>query len=731
MARSFCSRNRVFIALSVTLLTIAVARIAVTEAQTQTQTFTCLGGFTEEVAPPALLTSLTTVENPVIPRDLLTGAPLVREDLVDYVANLNAAIRLGKALFWDMQAGSDNKTACATCHFQAGGDARSRNQLNPGPNGQWDNAAFAPNSDLWSGAFPFTVPEVSDTDNITGSQGVRKSTFGGIGKSGAELTSSVADPVFSVGGKSVRQVTGRQAPTVINAVFNHRNFHDGRAQAEFNGVNTLGDRDTTARVWYASPLGPTQLDIHIKNASLASQALGPPMSDVEMSATGRTFPDLGKKMLLLKPLGLQKVDPTDSVLGAIADPVKGLTVTYKSLIQQAFKAKWWNTTKTVRVNGKTYTMMEANFPLFWGLSIMLYEATLVADQSPIDQYLRYRSVVGATPDLAPLVAAASRIAADLPGVTANNILNGLELFELPPPPAPAPNGVGCMFCHVGAELTSASSRNLNHGVEPDDVAFVNAGFEQRLERMFWQIPPLPAGTDRVTLNPLAWTVAASNSWTPSVPPTDVPLAVYDAGYYNIGVRPTAEDLGTDTFDPFGRKWSTVLMLQATMTDATVIKVPGAGLACGVTVVKNSTGYPLLSGSLRKNERALVSGSFKVPGLRNVEFTAPYFHNGGKATLKQLMEFYDDGADFTANQALAPLIRPLGMSEDELDDIVAFMLALTDERVRLQQAPFDHPQIFVPNGDSVPGTDNIVEIPAVGAGGGAAVQRFLNLNPFSK
>jgi cytochrome c peroxidase len=716
------------------LLTIVVARIAVTDAQTQTQTFTCLGGFTEEVAPPILMTSLSTVENPVIPRDLVTGAPLIREDLVDYVANLNAAIRLGKALFWDMQAGSDNKTACATCHFQAGADSRSRNQLHPGPNGQWDNPAFGPNSDLWGGAFPFTVPDVSDTDNIGGSQGVRKSTFQGVSKSGAEATASVADPVFSVGGQNVRQVTGRQAPSVINAVFNHRNFHDGRAQAEFNGLNPLGDRDLGARVWYVSPVGPTQIDIHIKNAGLASQALGPPMSDVEMSAAGRTFPDLGKKMLLVKPLGLQKVAANDSVLGPVADPVKGLTVTYKSLVQQAFKPKWWNTTKTVRMNGKSYTMMEANFSLFWGLSIMLYEATLVADQTPIDQYLRYRSIIGGTPNPAILHDAVARIQADWPGespVTVDNILNGLALFELPPPPAPAPNGAGCMLCHVGAETTSASVRNLNHGIEADDVAFAGAGFDQRMERMFWQIPPLPAGTDRVTLDPLPWTLTASNTWTPNVPPADVPLAVYDAGYYNIGVRPTADDPGTDAFDPFGRKWSIVKMLQATMTTSTVLKVPGAGLTCGATVVRNSTGFPLLSGPLRKTERALVGGSFKVPGLRNVEFTAPYFHNGGKGTLMQLMEFYDDGADFPTNEALAPLIRPLGMDQSELDDVVAFMLALSDERVRLQQAPFDHPQIFIPNGDSVPGTDNMVEIPAVGAGGGAAIERFLNLNPFSK
>jgi len=731
MARRTRSRqNRIFMGLAVLLVTIAAARLAVMEAQTQTTTFTCVGGFTEEVAPPILLTGLGTVPNPVIPKDPVTGASILRDDLVDYVANLPAAIRLGKAFFWDMQAGSDNKTACATCHFAAGQDTRSRNQLHPGANAQWDNTAFGPNRDLWPGAFPFTVPQVSDTDNIAGSQGVRKSVFQGIGKTGAESTAAVADSVYSVNGKNVRQVTGRNAPSVINAVFNHRNFFDGRAQAEFNGVNPFGNRDTSAKVWFVGPLGPAQIDIHISNASLASQAVGPALNDVEMSAAGRTFPDLGKKLLLSKPLGLQKIDPTDSVLGAIADPVKGLTVSYATLIQQAFKPKWWNTTKTIRAaNGKTYTMMEANTALFWGLSIMLYEATLVADQSPMDQYLRYRSTPGATPDLAPLNALAAHLQADLPGITANNIVNGLSLFELPPPPAPGPNGVGCMFCHVGAELTSASARNLMHGAEPADVAFVNAGFDQRMERMFWQIPPVPAGTDRITLNPLTWTVSSFNTLTPQVPAADAPVAVYDAGYYNIGVRPTAEDGGVDNNDPFGGKWSIVKTLQA-LLDPSYIKVPGAGLNCGATIVTNSTGYPLLSGSLRKSERAFVAGSFKVPGLRNTELNAPYFHNGGKATLMQVLEMYDDGGDFH-NATLAPLIRPLGMSQEELQDVVAFLLALTDERVRWQRAPFDHPQLFVPNGDSVPGTDNLVERPAVGAAGGAALERFLNLNPFSK
>jgi len=119
----------------------------------------------------------------------------------------------------------------------------------------------------------------------------------------------------------------------------------------------------------------------------------------------------------------------------------------------------------------------------------------------------------------------------------------------------------------------------------------------------------------------------------------------------------------------------------------------------------------------------------VPGLHNVELTGPYFHNGGKSTLRQVIEFYDDGGNFK-NPTLSPLITPLGLSAPQQDALIAFLLSLTDERVRLQKAPFDHPQLFIPNGDNPAGTDTLVELPAVGAGGFATpLPRFLDLNPF--
>src|SRR5262245_49478571 len=49
------------------------------------------------------------------------GVPL--PNLTGFVRDMNSAIRLGKALFWDMQVGSDGVQACASCHFAAGADS--------------------------------------------------------------------------------------------------------------------------------------------------------------------------------------------------------------------------------------------------------------------------------------------------------------------------------------------------------------------------------------------------------------------------------------------------------------------------------------------------------------------------------------------------------------------------------------------------------------------------------
>jgi cytochrome c peroxidase len=70
--------------------------------------------------------------------------------------------------------------------------------------------------------------------------------------------------------------------------------------------------------------------------------------------------------------------------------------------------------------------------------------------------------------------------------------------------------------------------------------------------------------------------------------------------------------------------------------------------------------------------------FRTPGLRNVALTAPYMHNGSLATLREVVEFYNVGG--VPHDLLDPLIGPLGLSDREIDDLVAFLEALTGDSV---------------------------------------------------
>jgi len=72
----------------------------------------------------------------------------------------------------------------------------------------------------------------------------------------------------------------------------------------------------------------------------------------------------------------------------------------------------------------------------------------------------------------------------------------------------------------------------------------------------------------------------------------------------------------------------------------------------------------------------------------------------------------------------PTQEALGLSRSDGDDIVAFMKALTDDRVRWEKAPFDHPSLTIPNGHAgdenkvklTPAIEQTLVVPAVGAAG---------------
>lgn len=71
------------------------------------------------------------------------------------------------------------------------------------------------------------------------------------------------------------------------------------------------------------------------------------------------------------------------------------------------------------------------------------------------------------------------------------------------------------------------------------------------------------------------------------------------------------------------------------------------------------------------------GAFKTQGIRNVGITAPYMHDGSMRTLWDVMDHYNKGGE--PNPFLDGGIEPLALTEEEIDDLVAFMFTMTDER----------------------------------------------------
>jgi cytochrome c peroxidase len=686
-----------------------------------------------------------------------TGTPLAALDTIaktkqqdpqlapggPFVADQEALVALGKAFFWDQQAGSDGQ-ACGSCHFSAGADGRTRNLVSPGlkatpPDKSFELGGFhAPNSTLTAGELPsHKLANIndrnsavrSDSNDTVGSPGVffrsfvavpdsRTQTFGAprptFGSSrGADTCVSQRDPNgFQVDDVNVRAVEPRNTPTVFNALFNNRNFWDGRAQDIFNGASPFGARDTNASVY---TLAGRPTTVRITFASLASQAVGPPTNNIEMSCDGRTFPDVGHKLLQVDPLALQQVDPDDSVLGRYSnagappsapgaspttlvtqnrdEPANGLNVDYDDLIRKAFNQQWWAGERPLALKGKSYSQMEANFSLFWGLAVKAYMETLVADRTPVDQFL-----AGNTGALSPSARQGLNIFQSFQGFSPNptNPSSTIPVKLSTDQPADA----RCITCHGGAPITNASITNVQG---------------QRLERMNLR---------------------------------DGRCAIYDQGFLNTGVRRPGDDPAVAGFDPFNNSFAeTFLAQQGTLTT----RVPGvpqdtAPYGLNVTADPNVTG-PALGGSTNC-EFNNINAAFKAPQLRNVELTGPYFHNGGQLTLMQVVDFYNRGGDFD-NPDIDDNLHNLGLAEQDKKDLVAFLLALTDERVAFERAPFDHPSICVANGQV--GTSSSVQVgPPLPGGGPQAIAvdqrlcinatgargrqdrlpRFLNADPYT-
>lgn len=601
-----------------------------------------------------------------------------------------AAEVLGKALFWDMQVGSDGVQACGTCHFNAGVDNRTRNQLNPdhlGGDGALEVAG--PNEDVVASDFPFHSlddPDMpgepllnpgnvaSDSNDVMSSMGVSFQVFDDIPTPGPgafgpafagvrpllpDLAVEAQDPIQAfidpATGENLRRVEPRNTPTMHSAAFNFDSFWDGRARFHFNGGSVFGPSDPAFHL-FADPGAPgprggalvgvtnglvrpeleeedpemAEQPVRIKFSSLASQAVGPPLSDFEMSFAGRNWAKIGKKLLQgglnqrlgVTPLANQLVSTTDSVLGPwsnqggttcvalgrVTGPNRpGLCTTYVEQITLAFPARYWHNQSQhfdivpdptdgfdgVRLaiapgaanptNTDQVSHMEANFSFFFGMAVQVYEQLLIPDDTPFDRFM----------DANPLAANAvgqpgeqgtlpPDQVADLVGPITlvegfgEEELLGFDIFAganltaaLPVGSVRNPEGVGsnpflrtgrCMLCHLGPEQTDHTS-NVNHGVLISDTEFeLPAPGEPEPTGPFATISGLmleeeveETAQDGVEVENRDMALVDDPATPFHEGQMGVPsgIAFGDNGIYNLGLRPTDEDIGRGGDDVFG------------------------------------------------------------------------------------------------------------------------------------------------------------------------------------
>ncbi len=648
--------------------------------------------------------NLQTYKVPAVPNLLDGKLPIIVDKTV--------AIQLGKALFWDTNVGS-NSVACATCHFHAGADRRTTNQMNPGLLHLNDVAGstFDSTISIQNGAnyllkknnFPFFKFENPDdinskvlfkTDDVVGSAGIYKQDFNSIDAvENEDSCTPTVDAIYHFGNAQTRQTTKRNAPTVINAAFYRRNFWDGRANYEFNGTSIFGPRDPNAKIWIIKNKKLVSQKINLPNASLASQALGPPTDMIEMSCNNRTFKDIAKKLLPRNPLNTQEVHRDDSVLASLKNPAGfGLVGTYESLIKKSFNSIYWSSTTPVTEKEKKYSQMEANFSFFFGLAIQMYEDTLISDQSKLD-----------------LGIASMEEEQEMPPNFSEQEIKGLKVFA----------DAHCDLCHSAPIFSSA----VNYQIYSADVDKNGNTFVDRID----------------------FTPANSND--------RVDFTLNDIGFFNTSVVPDEYDVGLGGKDPWGNPLSYTQQYLDVLGNSKKKFVDNfTALSCNFTnpftldfkkselvLDKNGTkkcyegtkNYAKVpTPSIVKKESmtldqgrlsTLTTGTFKIPTLRNVELTGPYMHNGSMKSLEEVVEFYNRGGNVHNRRHADTLVFPQNFTTSDKEALVAFLKTLTDERVRWEKAPFDHPSIKIPNGHIESATGGLMDddylfIPAVGKNG---------------
>lgn len=133
----------------------------------------------------------------------------------------------------------------------------------------------------------------------------------------------------------------------------------------------------------------------------------------------------------------------------------------------------------------------------------------------------------------------------------------------------------------------------------------------------------------------------------------------DDNFYNVGVPQQGENVPRDDVGRFGDLGT--LLNHPLNTGTAYNDNPSVNKVQGLTQLEEE------------------KGRFRTPMLRHIAKTGPYFHTGSAKTLTQVIEYYNHGGGMNA-YSKAPRVQPLGLTPEEIADLVAFLETLTGEPV---------------------------------------------------
>ncbi|MCP3686803.1 MAG: cytochrome-c peroxidase [Gammaproteobacteria bacterium] len=146
-----------------------------------------------------------------------------------------------------------------------------------------------------------------------------------------------------------------------------------------------------------------------------------------------------------------------------------------------------------------------------------------------------------------------------------------------------------------------------------------------------------------------------------------PLAS-DERYYNIGV-------------PTSSRWDDDGMAQITFRFEQYAKGTTEEM---YRTIKDDAGF------YYRSKNKWDKGKFRTPPLRYLSYTAPYMHNGNFYTLEEVIDFYNNGGfDEDGNTTSFPqnkskLIKPLNLSDEEKEDLLAFLEAFSGDEITVEK-----------------------------------------------